>query len=978
MLTKNSFRDTILLNKTRKRILQLKTGDKLYGFKVTEEIFVKESGAPLYTLEHESGARLAFLGREDSNKTFSISFLTPPEDDTGVFHIIEHSTLCGSEKFPIKEPFVELLKGSLNTFLNAMTYEDRTVYPVSSRCDKDFYNLVNIYLDAVFHPMMKQNRFIFEQEGWRYEYDEQTGALSYNGVVYNEMKGAYSSPDELGYSKISKLLYSGSYGKDSGGDPDFIPELTYEKFCALHDKYYHPSNSYIYLDGSVELDSILPLIDSYLKDFSKREDTVTLSAEKRSDKSSAVIEFEATEDSGTKARMLLGYPFSDYSRTDEKILSSVITAYLAGSNEAPLTKALLDSGLCEDVILSVNYSNCYTLTAEIKGFAPEDKDKLTELFNSVIEKECLGMDRESLHASLNLTEFKLRERDLGAFPVGIANAISVYELWSYGAKPSDGLVFEEDISRIRAGIDSGEAEKLLAKMIRDNDCSAEVLMLPSKDIADKRDKQLKKLLAGKLSSFSEKELSDLKENQTKFTAWQHSEDSEEALAHLPTLTLADISAKESEILSERSQILGADVIRHRISTRGITYLSMYFDGSDLSDKELARLSLLSLVLTNLQTEKYSPIALKNEIKSALGSFTLSAAVIANSKKGFAKPAVRVSASSLDTKTDKLVSLILEVLNSTSFESFDAVKKMLVQSIAELEDIFTSSGEAAAMGRVEAMSSPHGRISELLHGYDYYLSLKSFLSEIERSPKEFMHSLEILAKKLFVKERLTLSITSEKDGTEEAVIRGLAGGSAPAESADREPLPSRREGVQIPSRVGYASMGCLTPEAKNMLGALRVARSILSYEYLWNEIRVKGGAYGAGFVTRRDGGIYFYSYRDPSPERSLAVFRTSAKYLREIAESGIDLTKFIIGAYGEYDVLRTPKTAAAAATADLLTGWTSEDETALREGIVGTTSDSLLLVAELLDSILQDSHIAVSASRESLSSFETPFDEILKI
>ncbi len=957
----------------------MKKGDLIHGFTVVSDEYIKEAEAHLYTFSHESGARLAFLEREDENKTFSIAFPTPPEDDTGVFHIIEHSTLCGSEKFPAKEPFVELLKGSLNTFLNAMTYEDRTVYPVSSRCDKDFYNLTSVYLDAVFHPLMRKNPFIFEQEGRRYEYDEKTNTLSYNGVVYNEMKGAYSSPDELGYSEISRLLYEGSsYGRDSGGDPDFIPELEYEDFCRLHEKYYHPKNAYIYLDGSVDLDSVMPLIDSYLSGFEKREDTVTLSVKTEPKKKYSEVKFEVSDrDEGAKARLILGYPFSNFSQTDEKLLSAVLISHLAENNESPLPKALLEGGLCEDVIVNANYSNTFTLTVEIKGIDPKNKSRILEIYNSVIEQECRGMDRESLHANLNRTEFKLRERELGSFPVGVANALSVYELWCYGGKPSQGLVFEEDIEKIRKGIDTGYAEALLIKAVRDNPASAEVLMLPDKNIAKERENALSVKLSEKLASFTKEELEKIIDNQRKFTLWQKSEDTPEVLAALPSLALCDIEVKDHSVETERLSLSGADVIRHKINTRGISYLTLFFDGEDLCEKEISLLPLLASALTNLDTRNYSVSELNKQIKSDLGTLSAHASVISNSKKGFTKPVIRINSSSLDGKRDTMVRLVREILCLTEFENTEAVKKLLTQTVSGLEDLFASNGEAVAMSRVEAMSTPHGRISELLHGYDCYVNSKGFLKSIEKDPEEFMKELKELSHKLFVKERLIISSASENPDFDKDIINSLENGSASAKKKT-EPLPVLREGISIPSRVGYACLGGNLPETKELMGTLRVARSILSYEYLWNNIRVKGGAYGAGFVPRKDGGLYFYSYRDPSPERSIEIFKSSGKYLRELAKSGQDFTKFIIGAYGEYDIMKTPKTAAAAATANALTDWTASDERKLREGLLGTNKDSLLKAADLLDKLSECSATVVAGSQETLNSFKEKFDKILKI
>ena len=654
----------------------MKPNDSLYGFTVISETRIDEAGGRLFMLAHKkSGASLAFLDREDDNKTFAVSFNTPPEDNTGVFHIIEHSTLCGSKKFPVKEPFVELLKGSLNTFLNAMTYEDRTVYPVSSRCDKDFYNLTEVYLDAVFYPLMKENPFIFMQEGWHYEYDEENDALSYNGVVYNEMKGAYSSADEIAYSEISRMLYKGSsYGMDSGGNPDFIPSLTYEKFCELHSKYYHPSNARIYLDGSVDLDAILPLIDSYLSSFGKKSAPSPLAVKLSGEPKRSEVKFEISEDEQErgKARLVLGYAFSDFSNQKDRLMASVVTAHLAASNESPLVKALLESGLCEDVILSTNHSAVFTLTAEIKGIDPQNEDRILEIYNGVIEKELCGMDKDSLVSNLNQIEFKLRERDLGGFPVGVANALSVYEVWSYGGDPAEGLYYENLLRDVRDGIEKGDAEELLARMIKDNQNTATLLMLPSKTIAKERERKLSEKLKEYKDSLSKKELDSLIDTELRFNEWQDSEDSEEAITTLPRLTLDDVNIKDTKVQTKDEIRDGARLITHILPTRGITYLSLFIDCGDLKEEQLPLLSLLCSVLTNLPTENYSTLELKKEIKKNLGSFAFSAAAFSNSKKKISAPLLRLNASVLTNKQEDLKRILSEVIKGTLFENSSAV------------------------------------------------------------------------------------------------------------------------------------------------------------------------------------------------------------------------------------------------------------------------------------------------------------------
>ena len=956
--------------------------DKLYGFIIKSKETVAEQAGVLYLMEHESsGARLGYLEREDANKTFAIAFPTLPENDTGVFHIIEHSVLCGSRKFPVKEPFVELLKGSLNTFLNAMTYDDRTVYPVSSRNDKDFYNLTDVYLDAVFHPAMRENSKIFRQEGWHLE--ESEGTLSYNGVVYNEMKGAYSSPDELGMMALNRALFGGTaYGRDSGGDPKAIPSLSYGDFLAAHEKYYHPSNSYIYLDGSARLGEILPLIDSYLSEYERRDIKISFPKSEPRDAGETVIKYEAPEgEQRPRARLILGYVFSGFEDSKALLATTLLCDILAGSNEAPLKKALLDKGLAEEVSVYTNRTNTQTVIIEIRGIDEESKEKIKDITEKTVKELAEGgIPRDRLSATLNRIEFKMREADYGALPRGVANALSAYSSWLYGGSLAEALGYEETLAELRAELDSDYFERTLLSATLNSPHRASVLMLPDTEAGSKTESEEAERLSALKKSLTEEELSMLKEESAALAEWQASEDSEEALFKLPKLSLEDISPLPQRILTDKQSLDGAEILLHKIETNGIMYTTLYFNASDFDKEELTLLSVLSTVITNLPTESYEPLELKSAIKSSLGGFTATPSVISlTDGSGAAAPTLAVSASALLSKKQEIPRLLREVLLTSKFDRRDIIKKILLQLRALSEDALSSGADTLAIERIEAMTGVGGALNEYLTGFESFRKIAELANSFDATADAVIEKLSALAERIFLKRRLTVAVTGE--GGEEyaaSLIKLFPDGTAAPKTSLIQPLGKGSEGIAIPARVSHAALGATLQEARELLGPLRVARSILSYEYLWNSIRVRGGAYGTGFVTRRTGLLLFYSYRDPSPARSLECYRSCADYLRSLAADSTDLTKFIIGAIGEYDILTTPRSAAAQATSDILTGWSYERECELRKSMLGTTPESLIKVAELLERVTASPAVCVAGARAVLEKIPGVLENVLTL
>ena len=954
---------------------------KKYGFELIRKAELSEINATLYKFIHQkSGAELVYLDRDDENKTFSIGFATPPENDTGVFHIIEHSVLCGSKKYPLNDPFAELLKGSLNTFLNAGTYADRTVYPVSSRCERDFLNLVDVYMDAVFSPNMLENLAIFMQEGWHYEYDEENNSLSYNGVVYNEMKGAYSSPDELGAECLSKALFGGTpYGCDSGGNPDNIPELSYEMFKKTHEKYYHPSRAKIILDGKMDLDKILSLIDSHLCPFDKRE--IAEETEKICPKITDTVEIKyeisENEDESDKARVLYGFIYADYFDKEANLSASVLSDILCGSNASPLKKALLERDLAKDVAMYSLAAGDHTLILEIRD---TDKTKLDEIDKTITEVVSSlvnnGIDKNNIISSLNSIEFRLRERDYGAFPTGIVLSIAMYADWVRGGECEDAILLDKVVGNVRERIDSNYFEDALRSMILENKQKAKVIMLPDKTLGERKTREEKEKLDKILSQLSKEELQKIKDDEKMLREWQQAEPSQEALNSIPKLTLDDIPKKINRPESSVSTADEVKILKCSTKTNGIVYISLLFDASDLAGEELLQLSMLSSALLNYPTENRDALSLQNDIKANLGS--LFASFTVGIKDGIATPYLKIGAKALTSKTDDILRLTGELLLTSKIEDTTEMTNLVAQAKSHIEDMIISSGESIGLLRVEASYDETAAISEYLSGYEAY----RILSEIngkEEKISELTKSVANLLKKLINRNRLTVAITGDVDDEFIShLISLIPKTNTTFEKKTTALCAENNEYFLLPTKVAYAVIGGKSNRVEDNLGLMRVARSILSYEYLWNTVRVQSGAYGTGFVPRKNGSISFYSYRDPSPSRSISFYRESSDYLRSVAERGDDITKFIIGAIGEYDTLITPRTAATISVSDYLNGWSADNEAKVRSQMLNMTCQDLCIVADIIDEAMADKRQVIVGGEEHLEKLISKPDRIIKI
>lgn len=870
----------------------------LSGFDLDKTVECSEIGAKMHLFTHsKTGARVCFLDREDDCKTFAIGFPTIPTDDSGVFHIIEHSVLCGSKKYPIKAPFTEMMKGSLRTFMNAMTYSDMTIYPISTRNDKDFLNLTDTYLDAVFHPLAMEDERIFMQEGHRFE--SSPDGYTVNGVVYNEMKGAYASRDEYAAYLCSRHLFpGGTYSYDSGGEPDAIAELDYEQFKSSYRKFYHPSNAYVFLDGPIPFAETMELLDRYFSEFQRR--TVDHSITAGKDPTEGVFEYEYEKDPSESERdgnlIILSKRITDFSQRERNFALGVISDCLADSNTSALKGAMLSSGLMADFHFYPEVSNklgCFV--AELVDVKDGCESKAIELYEKELSHLCqIGINEDQLEASINQYEFRVKEADYGRSPKGIAYMSAVYDGWMYGEDPEVTFRNNELFAALRGRIGSDYFKKLLCE-INDKQGRVALILRPSTKLGKEKEETRRAGIAGYISSLSDKKREELCRSEEEFRLWQSTPDSEEDLCKIPRLTLEDLSEEPKNTPTRVSKIGSSTIIHHPIPTSGITYLTLLFDVSDLAAEYSSTLSLMCSVSGDMPTSGSSAQELRRVIKANLGSLYSSLMPIA-SKEG-AKLYYTIRASFLDSKRETALDIINKHLRR-SFGSPSVIGRKIKQIQKNIRDMLAYDGVSTAITRAAAKFSPLDALKENIYGYEYYLRL----DEEKRDVKRLSAEMTRLKAMIFNKQRLTVSLTSEDaDGFFEKVVSLVGGMKSVGEYTPTHAmiptLPKKNDGIAIPATVAdVAYVGSLFSVGDGKFtGAYSTLSTILSLELLEDEIRVKGGAYGAGFLARAaSGAIGYYSFCDPSPQKSIEVFQRSGSLVRSFLSERKDLTPYVIG------------------------------------------------------------------------------------
>ncbi len=939
----------------------MKIDHLIHNFRVVNIRPLEELDCQIYELRYEkNGARLVWLDRNSENKTFGIGFRTIPSDDTGVFHILEHSVLCGSESYPVKEPFVDLLKGSMKTFLNAFTFPDKTFYPVSSRNDQDFANLMRVYLDAVFFPAIYTKPEIFRQEGWHYEL-RQGQPPSIKGVVFNEMKGALSSPDALMRNALNRAMFPDTcYRFVSGGDPAHIPELTYEQFLDAHRHFYHPSNAYIFLDGNVDLDGVLSLLDACLGRFDHQEMDTAVPHQRpvQAGKSVGYFALSAGEKPDKKARVALGFGLGDYTSRREVMAMQVIGDLLCGSNQAPLKQALLSAGLAENVgfgVMNGIRQNYVVLSAD--NLEEGKLEQLKETAFDVLRRQVRdGMDHAHLRSILANLELQYRERDYGYMPQGLGLGMDVMGSWLYGGDPAQNLTMGPLFAELNSLVDEGWYEQLLKKTIFANDHTCEVLLLPSHTLAREKLEAENARLTKAGESWDE---ALLLAQQASLDAWQASTDSPEDVAKLPKLTLSDISEKPEDIPTQVDTVKGVTVLRHGLPTGGISYWNLYFDISDFTEEELSAASFLCVALGSLATEQYTAMQLQKQTNFYTGKlhFYLNCYSKHNAPET-CKTYLSVSFSALEKNLPQAIDLVLEILNRTRFDSHKQLREVLAQCKTGMEQTVAGSGNAIGMKRVMAGVSAEGVVQECTGGYTYLQYLKQ--ADVEA----LAATLEALCRRAVTAGRLTLSITgSQAHMPINSLLSGLAGGEEAAPHCALKPWGPRKEGIIIPANISFAAQGGLCPHSAHMQAAAQIA----SLAYLWNAVRVQGGAYGAGLSIADRGCGAFYSYRDPNAARSLEQFGATADFIRDLAASGQDLTGFIIGTIAGTEPVLLPGKLGGVADAWYFKDVTYESRCAFRKSLLTMTAADLAALEAPLRALCESTGVCVVGSEAHVES-----------
>ena len=966
----------------------MKINETVHGFAVKEIHELASLGAVMYVLSHEkNGARLIYLDREEENKTFSVAFKTLPSDSTGVFHIIEHSVLCGSEKYRLKDPFVELLSGSLNTFLNAMTFGDKTMYPVASTNEKEFLSLADVYLDAVFNPLAVKSELAFMQEGWHYEIDEK-GALSYKGVVLNEMRGDYSSPESVADRHIHEMLFRNtSYEYDSGGDPSEITELTFDEFCEAHKTYYHPSNATFFLDGAMDVERAIALITGYIDGYER----LSLDSDKyrftpavrRQEKREVEYEISDVEDSKDKSRLALAHLTFRFDEREKIFGAAVLSSALLSSNESLIKKEILKSRLCEDMQINVG-EGIYENYFEVDFINVKDgkSDEVRDLFYRTVADVCeKGIDRAQLTASINSLEFSLRERDYGTVPLGIVYAMNLMESYLYSDDALSGLTFEEEIARLRENLEGRFFEELLYEIFIKNESRAELLMRPSTELGERQRAAEAEKLKKVSASLTEAEKEKIKKQNEALLAWQGAEDSEEAKKSIPRLRVSDIPREVKNIPTEISSHGGASLISVPIATNGIAYTELYFDVSDITEEEIFTSALLGLFLGNLSTEKYGASELLRVLKSEVGSFSAALKAVTRTDKT-TKIYFKAFLSCLSSKKERGRELLSEILLRTRFDDREAMENIVKQAYIASEESFSAAGHRAARSRAAAMLFTEAAVGEYYNGYEAHKSYKALAKSFDESYDEICNRLCAFVDKYFTRERLTVSLAEDGTGSGEEFMRSVAedfrDGSGGAEPECKiATLPKRREGIKIAAKVAFSSLVANTdPKNASELGIATVASNLVSYEYLWGEIRVKGGAYGAGMSALRTGQTSFYSYRDPTPKRSIECMRSAADFLSERVSEKRAIDKYIIGAIGDTSPYLTSRAKGDIAVVRYLSRLSDEMRRDMREEILSATSEKLSSYAKQLDAAVQSGAYCIVAPKDKLDKDDV--DVILEI
>ncbi len=973
--------------------MSLELNKVYHGFKLVDEKELKEIHATGRYFEHEkSGAKLAFISNEDDNKVFCISFRTPPEDSTGIAHILEHSVLCGSRKFPIKEPFVELAKGSLNTFLNAMTYPDKTMYPVASCNETDFINLMDVYMDAVLYPNIYKKPEIFEQEGWHYQLENLDEELTYKGVVYNEMKGAYSSPDQFLFRCIKQSLYPDTpYANDSGGTPEIIPELTYEAFLDFHNQYYHPSNSYIYLYGNCDvLEKLEWLNENYLKDFDKKQINSELITQKSFEQKIEIKErYPISSKESEKDKTYLSYNFSvDQSTNKELNIAFEILEYmLLEAPGAPLKRSLIKEKIGKDIFGSYDNSIKQPIFSIVaKNSSHTKKDKFIQTIHDTLKTLAKnGINKRQIEGAINYHEFKVREADYGRYPKGLIYGIMMMGSWLYDEDPFMHLEYDEVFEKIKKEISNNYFENLIEDYLINNKHATLVVIEPEKGLTAVKENEVKQHLAAYKSSLSESELQTIIKKTEQLAEYQNTTDSKEDLESLPILKLKDIKKEVEKLPLEEKILENVKWLLHPTVTNQIAYINLAFDTKYVPMDLIPYIGLLSKVLGKMDTSNYTFGELANEINIETGGIRVNTKVYGqNGEPDVYQPKFEIRGKGLYDKASNVCQLIEEIILRTDFSDVNRLHELITETKSRLEMTITSSGHTIAVNRAQSYYSPLAYYKEMIGGIDFYDFIDHLDNNFDTLAQEIVTKLKQVVHYIFKPEHLLLSTTTELEGVESikdplvAFIKSLDTGIID-EVEPTVSLKKKNEGLLTPGKIQYvAKVGNFMCDGYKYVGSLRVLQTIVSLDYLWNTVRVKGGAYGCMTGYSRNGDLYFVSYRDPNIIETIAAYDNVHSYISTFSADEREMTKYIIGTISSMDTPLTPSMIGERALNNYLSNISFEDRQEERNQILATTQKDIQQLSDLVKSAVKQDNLCVLGNENKIEKHKNLFDQLMTV
>lgn len=964
----------------------------LQAYELLEERQISDINSDSFYFRHKkSGARIAVLSNDDENKVFSIAFRTPPQDSTGVAHILEHSVLCGSKNFPAKDPFVELAKGSLNTFLNAMTYPDKTVYPVASCNDKDFQNLINVYMDAVLYPNIYKYEEIFKQEGWHYELYEKDDDININGVVYNEMKGAFSSPESVLEREIMNTLYPDTeYFYESGGDPKVIPNLSYEKFLDFHKKYYHPANSYIYMYGNMDyIEKLQWLDEQYLSDFDKIQIDSSLKFQKPFDKIKDLHKYYSlSEEEPLRDNTYLAFTKSIGESTDKKlaIAFSVLDYALLSVPGAPLRKNLLKAGIGKDIMGYYEddmHQPFFTVISKNANVSQKEKFEkiITDTLQEVVDN---GLNKKSVDAALNSMEFKFREADYGHYPKGLMYGLQMFSSWLYlDENPFtmlEPMAIYEELRKLNG---TGYFEQLIKEYLIDNNHGTCIVLEPKHNLNAIEDEELAKKLAEYKSSLSEAQIDEMIEATKALKKYQEEPSSESDLEKIPLLKVTDIKKEVEPFSNELRTVCDTNVLYHNIETNGIFYIKLLFDAACLDKEEIKYVSLLKYIMGLMDTDKHTYDDLSNEINGNCGGIGFSLKYFSN-MNGKDRIIYYAAGKGLYSQFSFLLNTVSEIINGTDMSDDQRLYEIIAEIKSKLQMQLNSSGHLAASTRVMGYFSNGSAFSDYTDGIGFYQFVKELEENFDSKKAGIRNKLKIIINKLFNKKNFFIDYTATEEGFAvlekeiDSFIQQL-GDKQHGRKHLNFVLGRRNEGFKMSSQVQYVARGGnFKTKDLEYSGHLKVLKNIMSYEYLWNNVRVLGGAYGCMNNFKRLGDAYFVSYRDPNLEKTNEVYENAADYIKNAQFDDRTVNKFIIGAISDMDTPLTPSAKGMRSFSAYISGITIQMLQTERDEVLSTTLEDIRKMSEYIDAFMEDDYICVLGNENIIEENKDMFLTIYNI